>query len=268
MFVLKIKTHLQVYLLNIVPCFGITQDPNSKDYMMILPYCDGNMRKYLNESENCLSYESKIRGLLYIANGLLRIHNVEKVHKDLHSGNILFNSGFPIISDLGLCQPVNNGNQSVDNEGVYGVLPYMAPEILRGYQFTKAADIYSFGIIMNEYLSEGIPYGNIPHDHVLAIKICKGIRPKISEDTPKLLTELIIKCWDVNAENRPTAREIRQILKKWNDESYNKSSEIYSQIKECEKTRKDKLKNNSSKKKPIIKTHPQATYTSRLLNFK
>jgi len=167
-----------------------------------------------------------------------------------------------------LCQPVNNGNQSVDNEGVYGVLPYMAPEILRGCRFTKAADIYSFGIIMNEYLSEGIPYGNIPHDHVLAIKICKGIRPKISEDTPKLLTELIIKCWDVNAENRPTAREIRQILKKWNDESYNKSSEIYSQINECEKIRIDKLKNNSSKNKPIIKTHPQATYTSRLLNFK
>ncbi|RGB40713.1 hypothetical protein C1646_602876, partial [Rhizophagus diaphanus] len=59
-----------------------------------------------------------------------------------------------------------------------GVLPYMAPEVLRGYQYTKAADIYSFGIIMNEFLSEEIPFDDISHDHILAVKICKGLRPK------------------------------------------------------------------------------------------
>jgi hypothetical protein len=42
----------------------------------------------------------------------------------------------------------------------------------------------------------------------LAVKICKGFRPKISEDTPKLIADLIIKCWDAKAENRPTAKEI------------------------------------------------------------
>ena len=48
-----------------------------------------------------------------------------------------------------MCQPVNNGGSV---KGVYGVLPFMAPEVLRGYQYTKAADIYSFGIIMNELI--------------------------------------------------------------------------------------------------------------------
>jgi serine/threonine protein kinase len=47
-------------------------------------------------------------------------------------------------------QPVNNEGQSIKNKGVYGVLPYMSPEVLHGYQYTKAADIYSFGIMMNE----------------------------------------------------------------------------------------------------------------------
>src|SRR5205814_9060797 len=119
---------------------------------------------------------------------------------------------------------------------------------------------------MNEYLSEEITYGNIPHDHVLAIKICNGLRPKFSEDTPKLLADLIIKCCNINAENRPTVQEIYQILKKLGSESYSKDSELYSQINEYEKIIKDKLKNNSSKNK--IQTHPQAIYTSRLLNFK
>src|SRR5438045_6201593 len=121
---------------------------------------------------------------------------------------------YAYISDLGMCQPVNKEEKSV-KKGVYGVLPYMAPEVLCGYQYKKAADIYSFGIIMNEYLSEETPYNDIPHDHILTVKICKGFRPKISEDTPKLLADLIMKCWDAKAENRPTAKEVAQILDKW-----------------------------------------------------
>ena len=151
----------------------------------------------------------------------------------------------------------------------------MAPEVLRGSQYTKAADIYSFGIIMNELMSEEIPYHDIPHDQILTFGICKGLRPKISEDTPKLLADLIMKCWDAKAENRPTAKELCQVLKKWSSEcgdgDYNKcdpSSEIYSQIEECIKIKERKLKNDKDIPKKFQIRHPQAIYTSRLLNFK
>ncbi|CAB4380457.1 unnamed protein product [Rhizophagus irregularis] len=33
-----------------------------------------------------------------------------------------------------------------------------------------------------------------------------------------LLADLIIKCWDAEIENRPTTKELYQILTKWNDE--------------------------------------------------
>ncbi|RGB40451.1 kinase-like domain-containing protein [Rhizophagus diaphanus] len=150
----------------IIPCFGITQDPNTKDYMIVLYYY-----------------------------GLLAIHNAEKVHKDFHSGN---------------------------RKGVYGVVPYIAPEVLRGYQYTKAEDIYSFGIIMNEILSEEITYNDIPHNHILVIKTCKGLGPKISEETPKLIVNLIIKCWDAKA-------KIDQLLK--NDAKYLKNGLVKWMIK-------------------------------------
>ena len=142
---------------------------------MVLKYCkDGDLRKYLNQSDT-KNFESKILKLYYIARGLLDIHNAGKVHKDFHSGNILLHNNIPSISDLGMCQPANN---EAKKEGIYGVLPYMAPEVLCGYQYTKAADVYSFGIIMNEFLSEEIPYNDIPHNnHILAVKICKGLRP-------------------------------------------------------------------------------------------
>src|ERR1051325_4683213 len=112
--------------------------------MMIVRYCkSGNLRDYLNQSENCIMYcQPKINHLYRIARGLLVIHEAGKVHRDLHSGNILFDTlDHSCISDLGLCQPTNNKEQST-KKGAYGVLPYMAPEVLCGYQYTKAADVY------------------------------------------------------------------------------------------------------------------------------
>ncbi|RGB40444.1 kinase-like domain-containing protein, partial [Rhizophagus diaphanus] len=225
---------------NTVMCFGITQDPVTKDYMMVLDYYEGgNLR---NTFVKGLDYKTKIRYLFCILDGLSGIHDAGNIHKDFHSGNILHDNNYDIlsISDLGMCQPINNGEQSV-KKGIYGVLSYMAPEVLHGCQYTKAADIYSFGIIMNEIMSDEITYNDISHDNNLAVKICKGFRPKISEDTPKLIADLIIKY---------------------------KNSEISYQIKECEKIKENKLKNRKNENQSKnLQTHPQAIYTSRLLNF-
>ena len=56
---------------------------------MVLQYCKyGNLRNCLN-TESKDYYKSEIYHLLYIAKGLLDIHNSGKVHKDFHSGNVL-----------------------------------------------------------------------------------------------------------------------------------------------------------------------------------
>jgi serine/threonine protein kinase len=235
---------------------------------MVLFYCkNDNLRNYLNNSVNYIGYMTKIYKLFFISRGLLDIHNAGKVHKDFHSGNILFFHSTPFISDLGMCQPANN-KRTTEEEGINGVLPYMAPEVLRGHKYTKASDIYSFGIIMNEFLSEEIPYSDISHDEFLAIKICEGLRPKISKNIPNLFADLIMKCWSDEAKNRPSTKELYEILLKWKDETKDKNTELYFQIKECDKISKSEFKNRSYKgNSKNIQTHPQATYTSRLLNF-
>ncbi|GBC14621.2 kinase-like domain-containing protein [Rhizophagus irregularis DAOM 181602=DAOM 197198] len=42
---------------------------------------------------------------------------------------------------MGLCRPANC---DASENSIYGNLPYIAPEILRGKNYTKASDIYSF----------------------------------------------------------------------------------------------------------------------------
>ncbi|GBB84027.1 hypothetical protein RclHR1_10680001 [Rhizophagus clarus] len=263
-FLNEIKSQLHIYFWNIISYYGITRDPNTKDYMMVLEYCtDGNLRNYYLSQQP--EYNSKIYDLLAIAKGLMNIHNADKVHKNFHSGNILFKNFYPYISDVGMCQPADK-EQSL--EGVYGVLPYMAPEVLYSHQYTKESDIYSFGVIMNEFISEEIPYKDVPHDSILAEKICNGSRPKIFKGTPKLFEELIMKCWDAKAKNRPTIEELYQTLKKWDDEKLNNDSEIFSQVKEWKQIRENEYKNNSNKNKSKnLNVHSQAFYVSRPLNF-
>ncbi|CAB5313916.1 unnamed protein product [Rhizophagus irregularis] len=115
---------------------------------------------------------------------------------------------------------------------------------------------------MNELISEETPYNNIPHNPALAIKICKGLRPNIFKYTPKLLADLITKCWDAKAENRPTAKELYQELEKLFEDYDDSDPQI------IEYDDKIKLNSTSEKRSNNIQTHPQAIYTSRLLNFK
>src|SRR6201999_1371212 len=105
------------------------------------------------------------------------------------------------------------------------------------------------------------PFANRAHNYSLALDICKGIRPEITNETgvPKCYIDLMKKCWDPNPDNRPNAREIQDEIT-----SFQRSDdEIKKQFKEAYKYKKANLlaiENNQTT------NHPQAIYTSRLLN--
>src|SRR5438477_292355 len=152
------------------------------------------------------------------------------VHRDFHTGNILLKSNemsISYISDMGLCGDVRN----VDSTNIYGVMPYVAPEVLRGKLYTQAADIYSFGMIMYFVATGKLPFANCAHDQNLALSICNGIRPKINEnEAPKCYIDLMRKCWDQNPDNRPNAIEIGRSITSFQDST---DDEIIKQFEEA-----------------------------------
>ncbi|RIA94423.1 kinase-like domain-containing protein, partial [Glomus cerebriforme] len=114
----------------------------------------GSLRNYLNTNVK-LSWFDKINNLFWIAGGLNEIHANGIIHRDLHISNILHRNVKyfdTCITDMGICKPADYIATENTKNSTYGVLPYIAPEILRGQNYTKAADIYSFGIIMYEVI--------------------------------------------------------------------------------------------------------------------
>ncbi|CAB4485010.1 unnamed protein product [Rhizophagus irregularis] len=178
--------------------------------------------------------------------------------------------GQAMISDLGLCQPPNEEYKEGEKNKVYGVLPYVAPEVLKGKEYSKASDIYGFGIIMIEVLSEVPPYNNQAHNSELAFEICKGVRPQIPRETPQVLKGIILKCIDSNPENRPIAKELKEIFHHWK-ELLSKNTKIIPNDEEKLIIKNiryaQKLFKNSNPQSEKQNSHPQAYYTSRLLNF-
>src|SRR5205809_1196883 len=91
---------------NITRFYGISQDPEKKNYIMVLDYAKhGSLRNYLDKGYDKLSWDIKFYYLYHIAIGLCGIHKKELIHRDLHIGNILSFSNLTSITDMGLCKP-------------------------------------------------------------------------------------------------------------------------------------------------------------------
>ncbi|CAI2170294.1 142_t:CDS:2 [Funneliformis geosporum] len=143
---------------------------------------------------------------------LTNLQNLGYCHKDFHSGNILEDEQVSYVSDFGLTGPADKQNS---NDQIYGVLPYIAPEVLNGELYTLAFDIYSFGVIMAELSTGNPPFYDRKHDVSLALDICNGLRPEFGKGTPVIYKKLAYRCLNANPNQRPTADELEKILRFW-----------------------------------------------------
>ncbi|POG61692.1 kinase-like domain-containing protein [Rhizophagus irregularis DAOM 181602=DAOM 197198] len=196
------KSHLTISnkWTNIVGCYGLTQNPSNGNYMLVMRKANVNLREFLQQNHNQLIWKERI-GIIYeIIHALDSIHRENSIHRDLHSGNILYLqfSDTWLISDLGFCGPADKPSTSI-----YGNLPYIAPEIINGKEYTFKSDIYSIGMLMWEISSGQPPFFNHDHDYYLARNIINGMRPNTISEIPLNYKTLMEQCWNANPLERP-----------------------------------------------------------------
>ncbi|RHZ48653.1 hypothetical protein Glove_543g15 [Diversispora epigaea] len=257
----NIKNQLKFRGKNSIAIYGITKNPTENEYMMVMNYAKhGSLRNLLNNKFEKLTWKRKYDILLVIVIGLISIHEMDLMHKDFHSGNIVNQSlTLSYITDFGLCKPVTEN----DPENIYGVIPYMAPETLSRGKYTKASDIFSFGMVMLEVLTSYPPYYNVPHDVNLVIKICKGLKPEIKCEIPQFLKEIMEKCWNFEPLNRPTAEELKSQLEKYLSDDNEIRKQVNKQINVANKSNKNFIRYDPN----ANEMHSKAIYTSRNLSF-
>ncbi|CAB5376688.1 unnamed protein product [Rhizophagus irregularis] len=179
---------------------GITQNPITQNFMIITNYYkSGSLNHYISNEFFNISWEIKLKKLLDMASA--------------------------ITGDFGISK---SAIESSDDE-VYGIIPYVAPEVFQGQKYTKASDIYGYGMIMWELMTGRRPFWDKSHDTDLIIEICDGLRPPIVTNVPEGYIELMQKCWHSDPHKRPTANDIRgKVLNIKYNERYNQTKIINS----------------------------------------
>ncbi|CAB5373109.1 unnamed protein product [Rhizophagus irregularis] len=104
---------------------------------------------------------------------------------DFHCKNILVDENDRIfISDFGLCQSIDSEIETSDS--IQGVLPYIAPEVLRRKPYTKQSEVYSL--------------------------ILDGLRPEDIKGTPDFYSNLMKQCWNFEPLKRPDASHLPKLF--------------------------------------------------------
>ncbi|KAK8837376.1 hypothetical protein M9Y10_036809 [Tritrichomonas musculus] len=159
----------------------------------------------------------KLINLYGIASGMAYLHSHGILHRNLRLENIFLDDYlFPKIGNFGLLtrflNPEMMSHQSMT--GLKCTPIYSSPEVLQTKSYSKASDVYSFAFIVFQVVTGEIPFSNLSSSNqVFNEVVLKGERPHIKEKVPMVYQELIKRCWSEDPNERPTFKEISNLLK-------------------------------------------------------
>jgi len=200
---------------NIVQFLGFIADPPS--FGIVTEYMERGslysiIRQVRKHKIEPLSEALKIKLLIEIARGMHYLHSHKPMilHRDLKSLNVLVNSEMQAkIADMGLSRIHKIRGTRVMS--MVGTPQWAAPEILKQEKYNEKADIWSYGIIVWELVTYERPYeGKQRKDIILCAK--NGETLQIPIECPLFLKKLMLKCWRVPSDTRPSFIKILNSL--------------------------------------------------------
>ncbi|XP_021717436.1 serine/threonine-protein kinase EDR1-like isoform X4 [Chenopodium quinoa] len=158
---------------------------------------------HLSGQKKKLSWRRRLKMLRDICRGLMCIHRMKIVHRDLKSANCLVNKHWTVkICDFGLSRIMTDS--PIGDSSSAGTPEWMAPELIRNEPFTEKCDIFSLGVIMWELCTLSRPWEGVPPEKVVYAVANEGSRLEIPEGP---LGRLITDCW-AEPHERPNCKEI------------------------------------------------------------
>ncbi|KAG8738679.1 hypothetical protein FRC10_006596 [Ceratobasidium sp. 414] len=193
---------------NIMPfyglCWGLLSEPKDGLPAMVYPYCaGGTCKQYLQKNP-----------------GVDRMKIV--VHGDIKASNVLMqDDGTPMLADFGLSRIVAEMSTGLTTSSCRGSYRWMSPELFGGVDdqiqvlVTTASDVWAFGCLCFEILTDTLPWANIKNDIAVIQNVGSwGQRPPmVPIDESSVIGHILRHCWMYEPSDRPIMCDIEIALR-------------------------------------------------------
>ncbi|RQM19373.1 hypothetical protein B5M09_004608 [Aphanomyces astaci] len=207
---------------HIIQCIGVAWPKSKRDLMLVTEYVGGGDLRVLLDADPSSAHvwrRQKVHFAIDIAVAIEYLHALDIVHRDIKAKNVLVDDTSAKLCDFGVAVRLHNPSLY----GGFGAWTsrWIAPEVLSGDQFTKAADVYAFGMVLSELDSHQIPFahirtlsGNDLTNVAILQQVVKGaLSPEFGAACPRQILTLAKLCLHPNPKARPAAAAVVAALR-------------------------------------------------------
>jgi len=206
-----------------------------------MPYVRGaSLRTRMSESPP-IDRRHAVAVLRDVARALQYAHAEGIIHRDIKPDNVLLSGDQAVVTDFGIAKAISAARtsapeQTTETESGYtltqagvsvGTPAYMSPEQVAGDSADHRADIYAWGIVAYELLAGVHPFaGKTSAAQFMVAQLSEQPSP-IQERSPDIspsLAELVMRCLEKNADQRPASAA--QLLETLDDVAQSGSSRV------------------------------------------
>ncbi|XP_058444718.1 mitogen-activated protein kinase kinase kinase 7 [Malaya genurostris] len=207
-FITEVKQLSRVAHPNIIGLYGAcTKRP---DVCLVMEYADGGSLhtalhcrpKPIYTAAHAMSWARQC------AEGVAYLHDMTPkamIHRDLKPPNLLLVRDGTVLKICDFGTVTDKSTRMTNNKGSAA---WMAPEVFEGSTYTEKCDVFSWGIILWEVIAREQPFRNIENSYAIMWRVHQGSRPRLIDDCPKPISQLMINCWNQNPADRPSMQQV------------------------------------------------------------
>ncbi|XP_020240831.1 probable serine/threonine-protein kinase DDB_G0272254 [Asparagus officinalis] len=173
----------------------------------------GSLFRLLQRNTTKVDWRRRIHMAMDIARGMNYLHhcNPPIIHRDLKSSNLLVDKNWTVKVFL-VFSRLKHETYVTTNTGK-GTPQWMAPEVLRNEVADEKSDVYSYGVILWEIVTEKIPWDNLNSMQVIGAVGFMNKRLELPRDLDPKWVSIIESCWHSDPQCRPSFQEILERFK-------------------------------------------------------
>jgi hypothetical protein len=144
--------------------------------------------------------------------GLLHLHANDVVHRDVAARNVLLAGRKDLVaklSDFGMARDVSSAASGAEHqtETLIGPVRWMAPEQLSKLSYSRASDVFAFGVLLFEIFAGEAPWAGVSNISVIT-QVVGGRRMAVPFTAPIAVRQVMEQCWLAAAADRPNMKSV------------------------------------------------------------